>query len=152
QDVWQRWMPLWHGVFYVVLLFSTLFSQRKDAHVSGPLVVLLLGLSALLGIWYGFCTPASLSQYLRSHPLVSTGYLLIGWGIWFGLILLDPAYMFLLFGLYPQIFVLRPVPWNIIDAIILTILTLWRQVTAFESVNVGTLLILGATIGAILLT
>src|SRR5579859_1849852 len=149
QQAWHRWMPVWYGVFYVVLLFTTLFSQRKEAHASGPLVV-LLGLSALLGIWYGFCIPTSFSQYMRSHALVSTGYLLIGWGIWFGLILLDPTYMFLLFGLYPQIFVLRPVPWNIIDAIILTILTLWRRVTSLESVNSDTLFIIAATIAGIL--
>src|ERR1700737_2483576 len=54
REAWQHWLPLWHGIFYVALVFSLILSQREETHTSGPFVV-LLGLSVLLAIWYGFC-------------------------------------------------------------------------------------------------
>lgn len=150
RDMWQRWLPLWYGIFYVMLIFSTLLSQREETHTSGPFVV-RLGLSALLGIWYGFCI-APLSQRVQRHLLLSTGYLLIGWGLWFGLTWLDSSYLYLLFGLYPQIFFFRPMPWKIIDMLVLTVLSLWRQVLLLGSVDNGILFTLTATAIGILLT
>ncbi len=149
REVWQRWLPLWYGIFYMMLVFSTVLSQRKEAHASGPFFA-LLGLSALLGIWYGVCL-SPFSAFVRRHLLLSTGYMLIGWGIWFGLTLLDSSYLFLLFGLYPQIFFFRPMPWKIIDAFILAALSLGQQVLAFRSIESSMLLTLAATVAGILM-
>ena len=138
RHAWQRWLPLWYGVFYVMLAFTTILSLG-EATRSFFSSLIFLGLSVLLGIWYGFCmTPRS--QYARSHPLLSTGYLVIGWGLWFALTLLNPLYLFLLFGLYPQIFFFRTMPWKIIDTLILTGLVLWQQAMLLGGIN-GNLLI-----------
>src|SRR6267142_2725962 len=110
-DAWQRWMPLWYATFYVALLLSLLLSQRDEQHLSGPFVS-ILGLTILLAIWYGFCMMPRF-QHLKQYVWLSTVYLLVGWGLWFGLTLLDPSYMYLLFGLYPQIFMFRLLPWKI---------------------------------------
>jgi signal transduction histidine kinase len=147
-EAWQRWQPLWYGIFYVMLVFSTLLSQREEAHPSGPFLA-LLGLSVLLGLWYGICL-SPFSAFVQNHLLLSTGYLLIGWGIWFGLTLLDSSYLFLLFGLYPQIFFFRPLPWKIVDACILAILSLGRQVFLLRSIESSVLLTFAATIAGIL--
>ncbi|HZR43105.1 MAG TPA: sensor histidine kinase [Ktedonobacteraceae bacterium] len=134
--VWQRWIPLSHGIFYAILVFTLIHSPVHSAT--------LLGLTTLMGIWYGLCIFAPF-QYLRSHTLLSMGYLIIGWGFWFALTLLDPFYLFLLFGLYPQIFFFRPVPWMIFDTFILTILSLWRQALLPGGFDSGLLITLVAT-------
>jgi signal transduction histidine kinase len=148
--VWQRWLPLWYGIFYVMLLFTTILSLGEASRSLG-LSGTILGLSALLSIWYGFCI-APRSQYLQSHPLHSMGYLAIGWVLWFGLTLLDPLYLFLLFGLYPQVFFFRPMPWKIIDALMLTALSLWRQVLSLGGLDGSLLITLVATASGILTT
>src|SRR5581483_5300166 len=134
--VWQRWIPLSHGIFYAILGFTLIHSPVHSAT--------LLGLTTLMGIWYGLCIFAPF-QYLRSHTLLSVGYLIIGWGMWFARTLLDPLYLFLLFGLYPQIFFFRPVPWMIFDTFILTILSLWRQALLPGGFDSGLLITLVAT-------
>jgi len=147
---WQRWLPLWYGVFYVMLAFTTILSLG-EASRSFIASLTLLGLSLLLGIWYVFCmTPRS--QYLRGHPLLSLGYLAIGWILWFGLTLLNPLYLFLLFGLYPQIFLFRPISWKIIDTLILTVLSLWRQALLLNGLNGNLLITLVAAACGILMT
>jgi len=92
------------------------------------------------------------SQYLRGHPLLSLGYLAIGWILWFGLTLLNPLYLFLLFGLYPQIFLFRPISWKIIDTLILTVLSLWRQALLLNGLNGNLLITLVAAACGILMT
>jgi hypothetical protein len=52
-------------------------------------------------------------------------YLAGGWSLWFG----HPVYLFVLFGLYPQVFVLAPLPGKILGALLLTVLCAWQQVT-----------------------
>ena len=147
---WQRWLPLWYGIFYVMLLFTTILSLGEASHSLG-FSATILGFSVLLGIWYGFCI-APRSQYLQSRPLLSMGYLAIGWVLWFGLTLLDPLYLLLLFGLYPQVFFFRPMPWKIIDALMLTVLSLWRQVLSLGGLDGSLLITLVATASGILTT
>ncbi len=148
--VWIRLLPLWYGIFYVMLVFTMILTLTDASRSSGSSVA-ILGLSALLGIWYGFCM-APLSQRLQRHLLLSLGYLVIGWGLWFWLTLFDSSYMLLLFGLYPQVFFFRPMPWKIFDAVILTILSLWRQVLLLKGFDGSLLVTLIATICGILMT
>src|SRR5579863_5028050 len=150
RHAWQRWLPLWYGVFYVMLAFATILSLG-EAPSSFMSLLALLGLSVLLGIWYVVCmTPRS--QYLRSHPLLSMGYLAIGWVLWFGLTLFYSPYLFLLFGLYPQIFFFRAMPWKIIDTLILTGLVLWQQAMLLGGINENLLITLVAAICGIITT
>src|SRR6266567_4229278 len=148
--VWIRLLPLWYGIFYVMLVFTMILTLTDASRSSGSSVA-ILGLSALLGIWYGFCM-APLSQRLQRHLLLSLGYLVIGWGLWFWLTLFDSSYMLLLFGLYPQVFFFRPMPWNIFDALILTALSLWRQAQLPAGLDASLHITLVATAGGLLLT
>ena len=150
RDAWLRWHPFWYMIFYAMLVFALILSLSEGSHSSESLA-LLLGLSGLFGVWYAFCI-APLSQYVRYHLLISTGYLIIGWGVWFELTLLDSSYMFLLFGLYPQISFLRPMPWKIVDVLILTALSFWRLELLLRSVDSSLLIILATTGVGILLT
>jgi signal transduction histidine kinase len=54
-------------------------------------------------------------------------YLAIGWALWAWLTLLDPSYLFVLSGLYPQLFVVLLPQWSVLAALMLTAVTLWRE-------------------------
>ena len=150
QHAWQRWLPLWYAVFYVLLAFATTLSLGEASHSLG-LSLALLGLSVLLGIWFGLCMVPRFQSW-RNRPFLAMGYLALGWAIWFGLTLLNPYYLFLLFGLYPQIFFFLPLPWKIIDVLILTVLTLWRQVLLLGTIDGNLLITLIASACGILMT
>lgn len=126
-EVWQRWMLFWYGLFYVSLIIATGLSLTLGSF-SWEKSAALLGLSLLLGLWYGICILLP-SGYWRQHVRLALGYLTIGWLLWFGLVNLNPAYLFVLVGLYPQNFVLLVSPWNFIGSFSLLILSLWYQVS-----------------------
>lgn len=148
QDVSRRWRPLWYGVFYWTLVVVTAVTLVRGPHPSWQSAT-LFGLSLLLGIWYGYCV-ALRPEHWKQHPQLTTGYLVIGWALWLGLTVLSPAYLFLLFGLYPQIFILLPLRWQIIDALLLTVLWFWQQVMLNKGVGWPLLAILGAIVSGII--
>ncbi len=147
---WERWMPLWYGVFYVALIVSTILALVTDAHTWGE-VIAIPGLAVVLGAWYVLCITVD-DHYWQRRPLIAMGYLAVGWSLWFGLMLLDPFYLFVLFGLYPQIFFFRPMPWKIIDTLILTALSVWRQLLFPGGFNWSLLITLAATACGIMMT
>lgn len=127
RSAWLRWMPLWHGLFYVALVLATAVDLVEGSHTwqhTGA----LLGLSLALGLWYAVSVVVSPLAW-QERPLLTMGYLAVGWSLWFGLTELDPVYLFVLTGLYPQVFVLPPLPGKILGALLLTALSAWQQVT-----------------------
>ncbi|HET8846330.1 MAG TPA: sensor histidine kinase, partial [Ktedonobacteraceae bacterium] len=108
---------------------------------SWPQGLVLCTLSLLLGIWYLGCI-SSMSEYWSGRVLFTWGYLLVGWIIWAGLITLNPIYLFVLFGLYPQLFVFLRFPGNIVGACILLGISLWGLVTGQGGWNVGVVILL----------
>jgi signal transduction histidine kinase len=108
----------------------------------------LCALSLVLFTWYLGCVFISL-EYWRGRVLLTWGYLLIGWIIWTALVTLNPFYLFVLFGLYPQLFVFLRLPWSIVGAGILLGISLWNQVTGQGDWNAGVVMLLSwpASIG-----
>jgi signal transduction histidine kinase len=147
QEVPQQWMLFWHGAFYVSLIVATGLAFTLGASTFQQSLV-LCSLSLALGIWYIGCLLKSI-EYWRGRVLFTWGYLLIGWIIWTGLITESPIYLFVLFGLYPQLFVFLRLPWNIVGACILLGISLWSQVTGQGNWNVGVVILLSwpASIG-----
>jgi signal transduction histidine kinase len=140
QEVVQRWMLFWHGAFYVSLIVATGLAFTFGTSTFQQSQV-LCALSLVLGTWYIGCLLAS-PEYWRSRVLLTCGYLLIGWIIWTGLITLNPIYFFVLFGLYPQLFVFLRLPWSIVGACILLGISLWSQVMGQGDWNVGVVILL----------
>lgn len=147
QEVPQRWMLFWHGAFYVSLIVATGLAFTLGASTFQQSLV-LCALSLVLGTWYVGCVFVSL-DYWRSRVLFTWGYLLIGWIIWTGLITESPIYLFVLFGLYPQLFVFLRLPWSMVGACILLGISLWNQVTGQGNWSVGVITLLSwpASIG-----
>lgn len=146
---WMRWMPLWHGLFYVALVLATGVDLVEGSHTwqhTGA----LLGLSLALGLWYGVSVVVSPLSW-QGRPLLTMGYLAVGWSLWFGLTELDPVYLFVLTGLYPQVFVLPPLPGKILGALLLTALSAWQQVTVTGGISGNLFLTLAAGVSGILM-
>jgi signal transduction histidine kinase len=149
RELWQRWMLFWCGLFYVSLIIATGLSLTLEPF-SWEKAAALLGLSLLLGIWYSICIllPAS---YWQHHVRLTLGYLAIGWLLWFGLVNLNPAYLFVLVGLYPQNFVLLVSPWSLIGGFSLLFLSLWYQVSRLGGWSEGAFFTLGTGITGMLM-
>lgn len=139
QELVQRWTLFWHVAFYVSLIVATglaftlgvsTFQQR----------LLLCVLALALGTWYTGCLLKSV-EYWRSQVLITWGYLLIGWSIWTGLVLLNPIYLFVIFTLYPQLFVCLRFPWYILGTGILLAIPLWSLLTE-QGDRIGLVIIL----------
>jgi hypothetical protein len=101
-------MPLWHGLFYMSLVLATGIAFVERLHTWQRTGV-LLGLSLMFGLWYTVSVVISPLSW-QAHQLLTMAYLASGWSLWFGFTVLDPSYLFVLFGLYPQVFVLAPLP------------------------------------------
>jgi signal transduction histidine kinase len=140
--IWMRWMPLWHGLFYATVVLATGLTLIASSFSWQSLSV-LFALSLALSLWYGVCVVRSPLAW-PGQPLLTMGYLAVGWLLWFALTAFSPFYLFILTGLYPQVFVLPPRPGKILGALILTALAAWRQVALAGGIEVNLLLTLVA--------
>src|SRR5260370_38313546 len=62
---WIRWMPLWHGLFYLSLILTTGVAIFDGAHTWQQTAV-LIGLSLLFGLWYAVCV-AVFPPFCQGH-------------------------------------------------------------------------------------
>ena len=125
QQTWQSWRLFWYGAFYVSLLIATGLSLTLAPH-SWQEWSMIAGGALLLGIWYLASLLIPIPAF-RRHPWRTLGYLSLGWALWLALITLDPIYLFVLFGLYPQEAVLLRFPWYLGGFGVLLLLSLWKQ-------------------------
>lgn len=143
QQTWQSWRLFWYGLFYVSLLIATGLALTLAPH-SWQELSMIAGGALLLGIWYlaSLCIPI---PAFRRHPWRTLGYLNLGWALWFALLTLDPVYFFVLFALYPQVFVFLPFPWSLFGGVALLLLSLGRYLLNLgEGSEVGFILTLGS--------
>ncbi|HZO76148.1 MAG TPA: sensor histidine kinase [Ktedonobacteraceae bacterium] len=125
QQTWQSWGLFWHGLFYVSLLIATGLAITVIPRSWQELSV-IMGCALLLGIWYMPYLFIS-AQTFRQHPWRTLSYMSLGWALWLALITQDSDYLFVLFGLYPQVSVFLPFPWSLVGGVVLLALSLWQQ-------------------------
>lgn len=95
---------------------------------------MIAGCALLLGIWYMVCLFIPIETF-RRHPWRTLSYVSLGWALWFVLVTQNNDYFFVLFGLYPQVFVFLPFFWSLAGSIILLLLSLWNQLPNLEQGN-----------------
>ena len=122
-DAWLRWLPFWRA-FFILTLIGLTIAVILNGGVDIPQVLFL---SVLMLIWYG------VSLRWQSRPTdMRAVYLLayhaVGWLVWFALTDLNPAYLFVLFALFPHLFMSLPLRWASIGAMMLMSLTILRQI------------------------
>src|SRR5215469_1972177 len=133
QPTWQSWRLFWYGLFYVSLLIAAGLALTTAPH-SWRELSLIVGCTLLLGTWYMACLFIPI-QTFRRHPWRALGYVIPGWILWYELITLDPDYFIVLVGLYPQVSVFLPFPWNLVAAIVLWLLSLYNQLLNLRNVG-----------------
>jgi Response regulator receiver domain len=136
-------------------LFCTKPKQESThAYSNATTIILRLDQSRLdtlaLVLWYGVCVMLSPLSW-QKRPLLTMGYFIVGWTIWFGLTELDPVFLFVLAGLYPQVFILPPLPGKILGAFLLTALSAWQQVMLAGGIDWNLFLMLAVAVSGIIM-
>ena len=120
---WDRWEWLWHGVFGVTLVVPTAIAiARPQSAGSRALTAAVAGAFAA---WYWLLPVRhpQWAQQVKPHLVYLVG------AAAFTLVLVerDEAFLFLIYGLYPQMFVLLG-RWGAAAAVVVTVLVLPRAV------------------------
>lgn len=74
----------------------------------------------------------------------------MGWAIWFRLTAFDPVYLFVLVGLYPQVFSLAPLFVKLLGALLLTTLSVLQQFMIIGGLSENLFFTLGAAVAGII--
>ena len=148
-SAWMRWLPFWYFLFYLSLILTTGIAII-DHPSSGSNIFQVLFFSLILGLWYAICIIV-LPVYWHKHPVITMIYLASGWAIWFRLTSFDPVYLFVLVGLYPQVFSFSPLLVKILGALLLTTLAAFQQFLIIGGLSVNLIFTLGAAVAGIII-
>lgn len=122
RDAWERWQIVWHGLFGVLLTICILFVAVPS--VTAPLDMTLL-YSGVFVLWYVGQT-AWVERTERVRMPFVFAYTVVGLLIWFVLSDLGGSFMFMLFFLFPYLFMTLELRWAIPTSLILSGLTITR--------------------------
>lgn len=142
---WDRWEWLWHGVFLVTLVMPTVITlTRAEPIWPERLLTVAVAVAVAFGVWY-WLLPVRHPQW--SERVRPNLLYLIGATI-FTLVLIerDESYTFLIYGLYPQMFILLG-RWGTAGAIGVTLLVLPRAGLFAEGLSPGAILSLVGSAG-----
>jgi len=145
----MRWLPFWHFLFYLSLILTTGIAII-DKSSSENYIFQLLFFSIVLGLWYAIWI-IIYPVYWQKHLVITLIYLVAGWAIWFRLTSFDPVYLFVLVGLYPQVFSFIPLVVKILGAFLLTALAVLQQFLIIGGLSGNLFLTLGAAVAGIII-
>ncbi len=126
RDVWEKWDWLWATLFYGSVLFSVVMLVEDSRLAS---IWLPLALTGGLVLWHGgglrlaYGRPPHWEQRSWLRFMILLGDI----GLWYVLVTLSPAYYFVLFGLFGQIFRHLFIAHAVITTVVLTMLIISRQ-------------------------
>ena len=142
--VWQRWVSVWHVVFYASLAIATAIALlTRTATGSAPA---LIGLSGLLGAWY-WLTVIRLLPTSANQTRVGLTFLIGALALWVPLAGWHQAYFLVSANYFGMMWAFLPFGWAVAGNIVLILLILLRSlVTAGQPLSslVGWPLLSGA--------
>jgi signal transduction histidine kinase len=148
-NAWVRALAWWHVLFYISLGTSTVIALTYASSLEQAIYTLLL--TMLLVVWYGFSV-WHLYEERDVRTLYFLVYFIVGWMVWFALTHISLVYMFILFGLFPHVFMILPLRWASIGAALLMSLVVLRQAAISDnSLNTFLLTMSLMTIGGIVI-
>ena len=140
---WDRWEWLWHGVFLVTLVVPTVISLTRTQPPL-PARLITVAVAAAFAAWH-WLLPVRHPQW-SEHVRPNLVYL-IGAAIFTAVLIeRDVSYAFLIYGLYPQMFILLG-RWGIAGAIGVTLLVLPRAGLFDDGLSPGPMLSLVGSTG-----
>jgi len=126
REAWERWVNVWHAVFYLALVVPTILVLATESMRYSPGVV--LGLSLILGIWYGvimiWLVPRS---GIKGQVSWSVIYLVGALALWFPLARSHWAYFLTASSFYGLMWGTLPFGLAVVGNILLTSLIIWVQ-------------------------
>ena len=126
REAWERWVIIWHVVFYLTLVIPVVFVFKADDLPYPPWVV--LGLSLILGIWYGVVmiwVVPRLNE--KSQVFWSVVFLVGAMALWFPLARSHWAYFITASSFYGLMWGTLPIGLAVGGNILLTSLIIWVQ-------------------------
>ncbi len=155
KDVWVKWDWLWQALFYAAVGVSTWLMLLDDGR-RAPVTATLL-LTALLLLWYwgglklAYGRAGGTDRGASMRFVVITGVIVL----WFVLVNISPAYYFILFGLFGQLFRHLPLRYGVLAVLLLTAAITAEQLAGagatFSLANPVIWLFLFSALGAIVL-
>lgn len=155
KDVWVKWDWLWKALFYASVVVSTWLMLLDDDR-NAPIWVALL-LTGILLLWYwGGLRLSYREPEVFGNPDLLRAIVFIGVIVlWIALVTISPAYYFILFGLFGQVFYHLPLRYGVIVIFILTGSVIYAQLAgsgaAFSLTNPTIWMFLFSALGAIVL-
>lgn len=99
KDAWVRWSGVWHVVFFSLCTLALGLVVLDPSSTNDPILPILL--TGLLMAWYAVSLRLS-----TLPPLGWVAFFAVGWAIWYALAGYNPAFMLVLSGLFPHVFIL----------------------------------------------
>ena len=110
EDVWERWLPAWHVYHVGVVVVTAVLAFAGHQVDAAELPIVVAGLAILLGAYWAVW----LRQNVWSSRLTTRiGYAILLLAVFAILMSIAPAFTFLQFTLYPQLFFCLPNRWAI---------------------------------------
>jgi signal transduction histidine kinase len=131
KEVWEQWDWVWHVTAYLALGINVTIFLGESSDVD-PMI--FLGLSAMLALWYipFISSPLTLWQ---DNPKRKVLYLILGWILWVGLIILNVESLLLAAMFYPLVFSRFIIRWAIALAAFQTLGLYLVYVILYEAGN-----------------
>lgn len=143
KNIWERWQPAVHWMFTLLLLLAVGLSQTE----SGTLVTIRIAISLLsVGLLAWYFIVVRMGERIRAKRLRwLMSYFVAGWLLWYALANLSSYFFFLLFILFPYVFIIVPRPWSILLMVMLNALVLLTLNRMSSELVVTWMLIVGLT-------
>lgn len=126
REAWERWVVIWHIVFYVSLAVPTILALLAEELNRSQLSV--LGLSLALGVWYGLIMVWLLPRTRGKFQLIwSIIYLAGAILLWFPLARTHWAYFITASSFYGLMWGTLPFGLAVAGNVILTAVIIWIQ-------------------------
>ncbi len=144
RHAWERWTPVWHGVFFLVLGLATVLAVADPATSAAGRAAATV-LSMLLGGWYWLWAVRRRIWALPLRQVVA--YLVGAAALWGGLVSVHEAYFLIAFSAYQQVGSFLPTPRSAFTGVVaLTALLAVMQVA--EVGQLSSLVVLLAVLSA----
>ncbi len=126
RDAWERWVNIWHAVFYLSLALSLVLALSTESMRYPPWLVLVLSLA--LGIWYGLILIWLVPNSRETRQVTWSVVFLVGaMALWFPLARSHWAYFITASSFYGLMWGTLPFGLAVVGNILLTILIIWVQ-------------------------
>lgn len=121
KNVFERWTPVWHALFYLMIAIATLLAFQNFARAGGGPRALVLALDAVLVAWHVVMLAVVPARTLRDRPRRVAVYLAGATALSIALLRVDLVFLMVAMTLYNHVFAFMTMRWAAPAAALLTL-------------------------------